>query len=296
MSAKRFGSLGLRCLPASNRCFVFISLLLMLLSISCVIGEAQSDPVVARHMGAFFEAFLERKLSGTELREVTDEFIKFHTGYGKNRAAIHERAQTFGSYVKILREHKGSPAEFTLSHVRIELNYFQPSMQNTTFLRLLTEPDPVRVVGPLTKRLMTERDVVALFNLHNFSTSEGDPQHKELSRQQIESLVVELDRAIGTHPKSVRMPQFCTEAAALWAGIRQEWPRLSAEEKRKVRAYAGKGIEAYMPPPEMYARLLGLNATGAFSRYMDDFRAVTLMIFEMNLMTSFWSRASQGLQ
>jgi hypothetical protein len=294
MSAKRFGSPGLRCLPASNGWFVFISLLFMLLSISCVMGEAQSDPVVAQHMGAFYEAFVGRKLSGSELRAIVDAFIKGATKNGKSRAAIHEIAKSFDPYTKILRQCKDCPAALTTRHRLIQWNYFNDV--NSTELQFLTEPDPIRVVGLRSKRLMTEKDVVALFNLHNFSTSEGDPQHKELSRQQIESLVVELDRAIGTHPKSIWMPQFYTEAAALWAGIRQEWPRLSAEEKRKVRAYAGKGIEAYRPPSEMYARLLGLNSTDAFSREMYDFGQVSLMIFEIDMMTSIMSRASKGLQ
>jgi hypothetical protein len=291
MSAKRFGSPSLRLLPARHGSFVLISLLFMLISVLCVIcvnGKAQSDPVVTRHMGAFYEAFLGRKLSGSELRELVDAFIKGYTKEGKSRAAIHEIARSFDPHTKVLRECKDCPAAVTLRHRLIEVNYFQGV--NSTELRLLTEPDPVRVVGPLTKRLMTERDVVALFNLHNFSVSAGDPRHKELSRQEIERLVVELDRAIGTDPKSVRMPQLCTEAAALWTGIQQEWPRLSAEEKRNVRAYAGKGIEAYMPPPEMYARLLGLNATASHLRVMDDQREVALMLFELNMMRLIMSQ------
>jgi hypothetical protein len=291
MAMNRLNFLGLRRSHACGKCFALAFLLFALTIVSCLDGEAQSDPVVARHMGEFYEAFLGRKLSGSELRGIVDAFIKGCTKEGKSRAAIHEIARAFDPHTKVLRECKDCPAVLTLRHRLIEVNYFQNV--NATELRYLTEPDPVRVVGPVTKRLMTERDVVALYNLHKFSTSDKDPQHKELSRQEIDRLAAELDRAIGTDPKSIQMPQFCTEAAALWAGIRQEWPRLSAAEKRGVRAYAGKGYKAYIPSPEMYTRLLGLNPNAAFSRHMNE---ATLTIFEINLMTSVWSRMSQGLQ
>jgi hypothetical protein len=50
---------------------------------------------------------------------------------------------------------------------------------------------------------------------------------------------------------------------------------LSAEEKRQARAYAGKGWEA-LPPAEIYAKLLGLDATAASLRAMQDLRALTM--------------------
>jgi hypothetical protein len=293
MAMKRLNFIGLRRSGASGKCFALAFLLVAMTLLSCINIGAQSDQVVARHMGAFYEAFLGRKLSGSELRAIVDAFIEDYTKEGKSRAAIDEIARSFDPHTKLLRECKECPAALTRRHLLIQVNYFQGV--NATELRFLTEPDPIRVVGPVSKRLMTEKDVVALANLHNFSNSGGNPRHKELSRQEIERLVVELDRAIGTDPKSVRMPQFCTEAAALWAGIRQEWPRLSAEEKRNVRAYAGKGIEAYMPPSEMYARLLGLNQADATIREMNDLHRATLMIQEMGMMTTVLSRISRGL-
>jgi hypothetical protein len=87
MAIKRLNFLGLRRSRACVKCFALVFLLFAMIFGSCIGGEAQSDTVVARHMGAFFEAFLGRKLSGGELREATDEFIKYHTGKGKTRTA-----------------------------------------------------------------------------------------------------------------------------------------------------------------------------------------------------------------
>src|SRR5262245_28375050 len=84
-----------------------------LIFLSCAGGTAPSDQVVARDLGAFFEAFLERKLSNSELRAVVDEFIRIHASEGKNRAAIHQIANSFDYNTKLLRNHKGSPGALT---------------------------------------------------------------------------------------------------------------------------------------------------------------------------------------
>src|SRR5687767_1630464 len=80
--------------------------------VAWIVAPAQSDPAVDRNLKDFFEAFLGRNLSGGEQREVVDEFIRYHTGKGKARPAIEEAARTFGSFVKILRDGKGGPADF----------------------------------------------------------------------------------------------------------------------------------------------------------------------------------------
>ena len=258
------------------------SLVLALVFISCVSAASQSDRVVARHQKEFYEAWLRRELRGNELREVTDEFIAFYTKHGKDRAGIHEAAESFDIYTKLLREHDGAPAAFNTRHSLLVSNYFDPGMQNTTELRLLNEPDPVRVVDPSSKRLMTERDVVALANIYNFARSEGAPRHRELSRQEIDRMVVKLDRAFGNYQDATEMPQFFGETAAFWAGVRQEWPRLGDEEKRKARAYADKTYRS-LPPVQLYAKLWGLDTNAAAKRHLDDVSACAVYINEVNM-------------
>jgi hypothetical protein len=150
-------SIRIRIIIALRGCLVLAGLLSTLVFISCVEGAAQSDQVVARGLKVFFEAWTERELSGDELRKVTDEFIVYNSKKGKKRAEIHESSKLFLEFAKILREQKGSPRALLLRHHLLEANYFDSDMQNTTELRLLTEPDPVRVVDPGGKHLMTER-------------------------------------------------------------------------------------------------------------------------------------------
>ena len=81
-------SIRIRMIIAVRGCFVLAGLLSTLIFILCADGMAQSDQVVARGQKVFFEAWLERELSGDELRKVTDEFIVFYTKMGKNRAVL----------------------------------------------------------------------------------------------------------------------------------------------------------------------------------------------------------------
>ena len=73
---------------------------------------------------------------------------------------------------------------------------------------------------------------------------------------------------------------FFKEAAALWAGVRREWPGLSAEQKREARAYAGKGAMASMDT-KMYAKLLDLDTNVAFKHWADDSLSIQMKILAM---------------
>ncbi|MBO0720423.1 MAG: hypothetical protein J2P41_06365 [Blastocatellia bacterium] len=259
-----------RGLLRGYRCPVLACLIFTLIFISCVNGSAQSDQVVAREQKAFFEAWLRRELHGDELRQVTDEFIAYFTKQGKDRAGIHEATKQFLEYAKILRQQDGAPLALNLRHSLLEANYFNPNLQNTTELRLLTEPDPVRVADPGGKHLMTEKDVVALANLMAFSNSEAEPRPRDFARRQIESLIAELDRSFGNHPNASLIPRFYRETAALWAGILREWPTLNATERGQARAYAAKGCMAPIDEFRLYGRLLDLNEYDAFGHWQSD--------------------------
>jgi len=258
---------------------VLVCLLPVLFLSSC--GADASDPEVARHIGAFFEAFTDRDLSRDELRQVTDEFIEFHALNGRDRDGIRETARTFDGYTNILREREEGPTTLSMRHLRIAINYFNPDLQNTLMLRLLTEPDPVRVIDVRSRRLMTERDVIALANIRHFSRSQGVPRHTALSRQQIEAMVALLKATVGGN--SGNMPQFFGDAAAFWAGVQQEWPHLSAEQRQLARAYADRMWRIKMPV-EMYGRLLGLDPKAALSRYSDDVSARISEMTDLNML------------
>jgi hypothetical protein len=263
-------SIRIRMLSAVRGCFVLAGLLSALIFISCADGMAQSDQVVARGVKTFFEAWLKRELRGDELRQVTDEFIAYHTRKGKDRAGIDEAAKLLQGYAKTLREHDGCPGGITFRHNMIEANYFDPDMQNTTELRLLLEPDPVRVVNQRRKQLITERDVVALANICAFTAnSDGEPRSQKVDRKKIDAMTIELERAF----EDDFMDMYLREPAELWAGIQREWPNLSTEQKRKVRAYAAKGYLAPMGMDEykLYARLLDLDDGAALDRARNDF-------------------------
>jgi hypothetical protein len=232
-------------------------------------AETPFDPVVARRMGAFYEVFTGRKLSADEIRKLTGEFVAGHARSGKKLEATRQVAWEFGIGLILLREDKESPAALAWRHGLLEGNYFRPEMQNTFELRLMTEPDAVRVVDARSKRLMTARDIVALANIRRFATSDGAPRHKELTPGQIEELASLLNRGVAT---SGTLPQFFSDAAAYWAGVRQQWPYFSAQQRSIARAYANNTWRTNMPV-EMYVSLWGLDRVSASRRWTADVSA-----------------------
>jgi hypothetical protein len=232
-------------------------------------ADAPVDPVVARRMGAFYDVYTGRKLSAHEIQELAAEFVAGHARSGKNLKATRQVAWDFGMGMILLREDPESPAALAWRHRLLEGNYFRPEMQNTFELRLMTAPDPVRVVDARSKRLMTERDIVALANIRHFATSDGAPRHKELTRGQIEELASLLNRGVAASGTS---PQFYSDAAAYWAGVRQQWPYFSAQQRSMARAYANNTWRTSMPV-EMYVSLWGLDRISASHRWTADVTA-----------------------
>jgi hypothetical protein len=240
---------------------------LLLLPAVTFAAQPLFDPVATRRMQAFYEVYTGRQLTAEEVRTVDQEFSAGHARNGKSREAIRALAWEFGLHMILLREEKDRAAALSLRHRLIEANYFRPQMQDTLELRLLTEPDSVRVTDVRSGRLMTQRDVIALANLWHFAKTTADPSHRELSPRQVDELVSLLNQ--GVNDSRGRLPQFFGDAAAYWAGVRQMWPYLNSEQKRFARTYARDTWRVHMPV-ELYAALWGIDRASASRRWSAD--------------------------
>jgi hypothetical protein len=253
----------------------FAWLLIVLLTSSAAAAAETSgrdvpDPLVTRRMSAFYEVYTGRKLTTDERGALGKEFVEGHTQSGKSPEAIRAVAREFGVSMIVLREAPEQAAAASLRDRLLELNYFRREMQKTFELELLTEPDPVRITDARNQRLLTERDVVALANLHHFVKSEAAPRHREMSRQRIEELTALLKRSIAANSGTI--PQFLGEVAAYWAGVRQHWPYFNTQQRNMARAYVNSTWRVSMPV-EMYATLWGLDRTAAMKRWTADVSA-----------------------
>jgi hypothetical protein len=229
-----------------------------------------SDPLVARRMTAVYEVYTGRNLSAAEARQIEKEFVIGHARGGTSLPAIRDIAREFGYALILLREEAGHAAALSTRHEILERNYFRADIQGTLELILMTEPDPVRIADARSGRLMTDRDVVALANLYQFMRSTGDPQHRELSRARMNELSAALKRSVTANGGAI--PQFFGEAAAFWAGVRQQWPYFSSEQRNLARSYAANTWRTSMPV-EMYVGLWGLDRQAASRRWTSDVSA-----------------------
>jgi len=254
-------------LRVSCQCRSGMMAVLLLLPVVIFAAQPLSDPVVARRMQGFYEVYTGRKLTAEERRTIAEEFSAGHARNGKSPEATRALAWEFGLHMILLREEKDRAAAFSLRHRLIEVNYFRPQMQNTLELRLLTEPDSVRVIDVRSGRLMTQQDVIALANLWHFAQTSAAPRHRELSLRQVDELVSLLNQ--GVNDTRGRLPLFFGDAAAYWAGVRQLWPYLSTEQKTFARAYARDTWQVRMPV-ELYAALWGIDRASASRRWAAD--------------------------
>jgi hypothetical protein len=110
--------------------------------------------------------------------------------------------------------------------------------------------------------------VTAIANIAT-SASASDPRHRIAARdRRTAAAALDNDTAL----KRGELPLF-SEAAALWAGVRREWPRLTASEREFVRKYCQTTWGATphkAATSELYARLWGLSKEQAAMRSLDD--------------------------
>jgi hypothetical protein len=260
---------GLKQLPVA---------LLGLLPAITACGAGVADAEVARNMGAYYSAYVGRDLTRAELVELTDQVIRLGKGGGKSLQQVRELTRGFAPGTKML-EAGGATAETQRDWMLTE-NYFRPTLQNTIEVRLMTEGNPVRVTDRRSRRVITERDIVALANLRDFARSKGAPRHRDLSRAEIDAAAKRLQALVGGD--NGRMPQFLHEASAFWIGVQKEWPKLNPEQRNLARAYAAKTWRIRLPP-ELYERLWGLPRTHVFGRQADD---LSMRLGEMTMINA----------
>jgi hypothetical protein len=107
-------------------------------------------------------------------------------------------------------------------------------------------PSDAEAAQPHEARI-SQRDVVALANIHHFSHTSSAPHHHELSREQIKDLTALLNYVIDHN--NGRIPPFYSEASTFWANLQRSWPDLSAAQRNAMRARARQMTRISAPPP-----------------------------------------------
>jgi hypothetical protein len=232
-------------------------------------AESASRAEVARLLEEMLEAFTGRALTGAEIDQATDDYIRYFgsetcTGRCAEGLAIHR------ANLPLLRAAPDQPAALLTRQLYIAVSYFSPKERGTLLQRLLAEPDPIRVADPRTKRLLTARGVEALTNLHLFLKAGGAPRHRPLTDAELDAVAKALDEAFGAHPDARDMPLLFHLAAPFWVGVQREWAGLSEADQAAVRQYI-QHTAARPMPAELYARLLDLTEEeGASLRRRDE--------------------------
>ncbi len=193
--------------------------------------------------GKFYQIFLGRSLTESELDAVSTEFLGLfgETGCGEKCAEV----LAFNiELIERIAEKPGSPTALLTRHLFVHATFFSDRQRGGKIQRLLTEPDPIRVVNRENQRLMTERDVVALANLSVLAKN-GRLPRSAWPPAKIDGIVAHLDRLVGTAPNSehMHMPPLWALAAPFWAGVKQLWPNLSTAQRQEIRQAIAQPID-----------------------------------------------------
>jgi hypothetical protein len=181
----------------------------------------------------FYEAFTHRSLSSTELDQLTRELLKDRDQLTQEEFAEELKGLEDGA-VRLRQDDPTDRALF-FRHDVIQRAYFAPECADTLSRQLLLEPEPVLVADARVSRVMTRRDVIGFVNINNFSVATTEPHHRDLTEEQIALVADELNRSFGPKPVGDLMPQFYSESAAFWFGVRREWAGLSDHERELAR-------------------------------------------------------------
>jgi hypothetical protein len=230
--------------------------------------------------GKLFQIFLGRSLTESELDAVSAEFIGLfgETGCGE------KCAEALALNIKLMERiaaKPGSPTALLTRHLFVHGVFFSDQQRGGKIQRLLTEPDPIRVVNRENQRLMTERDVVALANLSVLAET-GRLPRSAWPAAKIDEIVAHLDRLVGTAPNSehMHMPPLWALAAPFWAGVKQLWPNLSTAQRQEIRKAIAQPIDVTpsvrlfqvileLPPQEakkLHATYMSANSSARITR------------------------------
>jgi hypothetical protein len=230
--------------------------------------RADAADAVRSMTSDFFHAYLHRSLAEDEVDELAAGFVAYYEENGCETACL-QAVDVFNGIAATLQEKDGEPEALMLRRRLITGNYFSPKMQGRLWLRLLLEPDPVRVVDPGAQRLMTESAVAGLANITLFFDGDAPPEEHAFASSKIDELVADLDRQFGDHPDARALPKHFPWAGVFWAGIEREWSHLSEEDRQSARSYFLQDVGPAMPQ-HLYVRLLGFSDADASQVRIDD--------------------------
>lgn len=216
---------------------------------------------VREELAAFFNTYVGRPLSSSELDRVTAEF---QASFGDAESCTRDCRNVLANmsaHRATLARSPGSPQELLIRHAYVSMTWFDPRDDRTLLREMLTQSDPVVVFDPRTLRLMTRRDLDAIASLDLLAKTGKLPQPQKPSSEDIAKAIDMLNRAFGPQG-TAPLPVNVALAAELWAGLRQHWPALSAEERHRVRDHIRGGLHGALPAA-LYRRLLGVSSPEA---------------------------------
>lgn len=234
------------------------------------------------------ELIAKRPLSADEVERAANEYYASFDHHCGPRCI--DAVNVNKRRVQPMATDPGSPRDLLARQYYSRVLYFSPAQAGSFIQSLSDEVDPIQLADAKSERIMTQGDVLGVLNITHFLRHGGEPTEQSFAATEIDELIASFRREFVEGYKS--LPYRAGLAAELWAGLHQNWNRLTAEQKDAVRTYLSDARFTIRLDIPTYQAWLGMSYEEALAYEKDDHWAqLNLRAESLNQMTLFGSAA-----
>ncbi|MGI9544673.1 MAG: hypothetical protein ACR2MX_15530 [Cyclobacteriaceae bacterium] len=237
------------------------------------------------------ELLAKRELSNAELERAAKEYYAL---FDNTCDSLCEAVVKYNNDMVVpLQERPGAPMDLLRRHYYSSVLYYSPTQAGSYIQQLINEIDPIEVADEKSKRVLKQSDILGLLNINAFIENGGAPKTQTFDPKTI-------DRVVNSYQEyyaqgSTKLARRLSLAAELWAGIAQNWNKLSDLEKQQVRNYFDPSSEDPIMDEATYKELLALTDEEAAdwrSRDRHEYNMARLEAIN-NRMMDYYARKSE---
>ena len=250
--------------PKSER--VLVVTVLALAGLSLFATQEDSSPGIRDDLEVVLELLAKRQLTEKELDAAVLEFQGLFDTIEACRESLEANRELVGPMV----ERQGEPIDVYLRHFYSELLYFSPTQAGSLIQGLSDETDPIQVADKKCKRILTRQDAVGLLNIAAFLELGGTPTEQDFPDEDVQELISLYREEFEMGYR--KLPYRLSMGAELWAGLVQNWKKLTAQERERVLNYLSPRAASEPLGASVYKNWLGLTAEEATEWLLRDER------------------------
>lgn len=231
-------------------------------------GQSMTYEQLKDNLEVQLELITKRELSEEELEKAAKEYYALFDNTCDSLCVSVVKYNN--EMVLPMQQKPGEPMDLLRRHYYSTRLYLSPTQAGSFIQQLTNEIDPIRVADPKSSRVLKQSDILGFLNINAFVKNGEGPQTIAFDSETIDAIVSEFQQR---YVEDVtKLPHRLSLSAELWAGITQNWDKLSTKEKQQVKNYFNPSSDAPIMQQSTYKNLLSLTDDEAADwRSQDNF-------------------------